>query len=157
MGILLDLEKCNLEGLYKDDAGVSRIDIEKRFISWSRSLKNYVLWCDNKVPVLDPDIRHKAAGVRYKVDSITDIKSYMQNIALKRSPVSHNEVVIGYNRESIIGIAAVINNEPGRGNATNEQILADSRQFKLIILDKLGMDVPTLIYDCRNGELSLNT
>ncbi len=159
MGILLDLEKCNLEGLYKSDAAVSRVDLAGRHISWSRPLKTYVLWEDENVSVSDPDIKHEANvdDQKYKVKSIEDIKSYMQEESFFFKPVNYNEVVVGYKKESIIGIAALINNAAGRGRNTNEKIIADSVEFKSILSDRLDKDVPILIYDCSNGELSLST
>ncbi len=159
LGIILEIEKCDLEGVYYSDAAVMRIDIADRHISWSKPLKTHVLASDNSTSLIRPNIRHKALWSYSKVESIENLKSRMKKDSLmnKHKPLLHNEVVVGYNKESIVGIATILNNEQSPARITNDKIIDDSKRFKSIIFKSLGIDLPVLFYDCSNAELSLDT
>lgn len=144
IGLFLNLEMCRVEGVYEFDAAVLRVDIADRYITWNQPLKTFVLRNDGSIPVLKPDIRHKALWHTYKVESIEELRSHLQERSIKNQhkPLIHNEVVVCYSRKSIVGVAAVLNNKQKTDNITNEEILTDSKHFKSIIFEKLGIDVP---------------
>ncbi|KEQ17291.1 hypothetical protein [Endozoicomonas numazuensis] len=155
LGILLDLEKCNLEGVYMHDAFVSRVDMAGRKIFWSNPLKTYVLHEDPSVAVDRSDIKHKAHLWQYKLDGPKQLKKLTQEVSLVRGkkPVEYNEVVVGYDKDSIIGVMATLNNTLHDNGISNKEILSDSKNFKSIISDRLNICVPVLRYNCSNGEL----
>lgn len=158
IGILIDSCKSSVRGIYKKDVGSIRRDKEGDVIIWNTLMRCHCKYNDK---TRDYDLPTVFSG-RFTVTTTEALKEIpelerqlISEFKQQKEELSHNEIVIDYTAESILGVLGTQNRNFWiyRGSH-NERVKSVSLEVKDMIKSKLGLDLPVLVFDCTTGVLT---
>ncbi len=161
IGFIIDVDQSNPQMIADCDVGSTPVDDQGYFLMWEKKGK-----CFTKTEIREGELVNPKSGGRFAMDfndkkeikrfeTIRALKEYMveKSKTLEKQRLQYNEVVCEYGPTSIIAIIVTFNREK-KSLADKEQIFHDSRKFKELTEQKLGLKLPLFVFDCEAGTLS---
>ena len=156
IGYILDSGECAVKAIFDSDSGVSRVDTSGKRLRWDMEKETYFSY-----DFLDPSKREYDTVDASTVSFSSGFQQEKNFSALKEKMIlerkdralSHNEVIVDYGKDKIIGIIVALNNNATEKYITDEEVIVASELFFERCHKALGRELPIFTYNCENGEL----
>ena len=151
IGFLIDSDQCSIEHIFPNDVCSKRLDIQKRRVEWNPNLHCYcVMNYKNNLH----DIPTTYNG-EYSYNSSRSVASlYELRTLMKQEPklkAHHNEVLMTYTPNSIIGIIA-LQGEKKEICDWDNKVQQEAFSFQSKYRDRFRSKLPIFLYHSSTGE-----
>ena len=160
IGFVLDSDKCDIRGIYPNDAGSFRVDRDGDKTVWRPEKNGFCKSVYGKKVELTEfcgDFQVSKHATSMALSSLAELSE-----GLKRKykdegwQVPLNEVVVDYDLESIVGLVVATNmTHPIKVKDRDDRMTDFSKKIKKIVMSRLGLDLPIYLYDCSSGAFSI--
>ncbi len=163
IGLLLDSDRCDVRHICPYDAAATRTTADSEDIRWDTERKIYTTWSPIRRRVVEFHGHFNAYGE--KLETIDELLKAYNNPSPKMivedgdGILRFNEVVVDWNKDSIIGIVgtkcAIYGSHLKPSSISDSKLKSDCLLLQGELEKQLSVSVPVFLYDHLKGDLKL--
>ncbi len=163
IGFLLDLERCNVRGVFDGDAITKRVNSDGEKVFWSSVHKKFTVCRDNEIIESEFSGDYTSSqelsdtNMLDSIEELLELEASQSKLSSRGILFSMNEVVVDYDVSSIIGLLATTEFLSLDDESIKRKLVADCCLLNERMSQSFGMKYPIYLYDHKSGLLSMES